>query len=149
MIPGNVYTITLSRVPAGVHKITVKADDYPEIQETFAVLPNKKNELPINVSMSGFGAIQGKVFYKTLDNPVINQPIFMPTISSVTGIQKLNTDSEGNFWFTNLKPGDYEIKASFAEDLNLNNSMINVREGDVTKVDVILNVKMPSTKTKY
>lgn len=73
----------------------------------------------------------------------------MPTISSVTGIQKLNTDNEGNFWFTNLKPGDYEIKASFAEDLNLNNSMINVREGDVTKVDVILNVKMPSTKTKY
>lgn len=149
LIPGNIYTITLSKVPAGVHKITIKADDYPEIQETFAVLPNKKNELPITVSMSGFGAIQGKVFYKTLDNPVINQPIFMPTISSVTGIQKLNTDSEGNFWFTNLKPGDYEIKASFAEDLNLNNSMINVREGDVTKVDVILNVKMPSTKTKY
>ncbi|PJZ71148.1 hypothetical protein CH373_01115 [Leptospira perolatii] len=149
LVAGATYTITLRDVPAGVHKVTIQTDDYPEIQRTQAVLPSKKNEMEVVTSMSGFGAIRGKVFYRTLDNPVINQPIYMPTISSVTGIQKLNTDQNGNFWFTNLKPGEYEIKASFAEDLNLNNSMIVVREGEVTEVDVILNVKMPSTKTKY
>ncbi|TGK21051.1 hypothetical protein EHO61_04125 [Leptospira fluminis] len=149
LVSGAVYTLTLKDLPAGVHKITIQADDYPEIQKTQAVIPNKRNEMEVMTSMSGFGAIRGKVFYQTLDNPVINQPIYMPTISSVTGIQKLNTDQNGNFWFTNLKPGEYEIKASFAEDLNLNNSNLVVKEGEVTEVDVILNVKLPSTKTKY
>ncbi|EQA44461.1 caspase domain protein [Leptospira broomii serovar Hurstbridge str. 5399] len=149
LVPGAIYTLTLKDLPAGVHKVTIQADDYPEVQKTQAVIPNKKNELEVIASMTGFGAIRGKVFYQTLDNPVLNQPIYMPTISSVSGIQKLNTDQNGNFWFTNLKPGEYEIKASFAEDLNLNNSNLVVKEGEVTAVDVILNVKLPSTKTKY
>ncbi|TGK37938.1 caspase family protein [Leptospira andrefontaineae] len=146
---GATYTLTVKGVPAGVHKVTIQADDYPEVQKTQAVLPNKRNDLEVVTSMTGYGAIRGKVFYRTLDNPVINQPIFMPTVTSVTGINKLNTDQNGNFWFTNLKPGEYEIKATFAEDLNLNNADIKVREGEVTEVDIILNVKLPSTKTKY
>ena len=73
----------------------------------------------------------------------------MPTINSVVNLKKVKTDEKGNFWFTTLLPGEYELKASFAEDLTLSNSMIKVREGEVTKIQVILNVKLPSTKTKY
>ena len=129
--------------------ITIKADEYPEVVTTFGVLQNKENVLELTNAMTGFGVIQGNVFYKTLDNPVIKQPIYMPTVKSVNGVQKALTDSEGNFWFTNLIPGDYEVKASFAENLELNNSVLKVSEGEVTKVQVILNVKLPLTKTKY
>jgi hypothetical protein len=146
---GKVYNLLLKRAPAGVHKVTVKADDYPEYVTTFAVLPDKENLLEISISMTGFGAIQGQVFYKTLDNPIKNHPIYMPTIKSATGLRKINTDDKGNFWFTNLVPGEYEIRASFAENLELNNSMIIVKEGEITKVQVILNVILPGTKTKY
>ncbi|MBE7410563.1 MAG: caspase family protein [Leptospiraceae bacterium] len=147
--PGEIYNIHLKKIPAGVQKIVIKADEYPEIQSTVGIQPNKQNEIEVIASMSGYGAIQGNVFYKTLDNPVIKQPIYMPTIKSVNGIQKTFTDKDGNFWFTNLKPGDYEIRASFAEEMKLENSMLNVNEGEVTRVQIILNQRMPSTKTKY
>jgi hypothetical protein len=149
LIQGEIYHILVKGVGTGVHKITVKADEYPESISTFAVLQNKENVLELVNAMSGFGVIQGNVFYKTLDNPVMKQSIYMPTVKSVNGVQKVLTDSEGNFWFTNLIPGDYEIKASFAENLELNNSILTIKEGDVTRVQVILNVKLPLTKTKY
>jgi hypothetical protein len=149
LIQGEIYHILVKGVGTGVHKITVKADEYPESISTFAVLQNKENVLELVNAMSGFGVIQGNVFYKTLDNPVMKQSIYMPTIKSVNGVQKVLTDSEGNFWFTNLIPGEYEIKASFAENLELNNSMLTIKEGEVTRVQVILNVKLPLTKTKY
>ncbi|NBU99527.1 MAG: carboxypeptidase regulatory-like domain-containing protein, partial [Spirochaetia bacterium] len=120
-----------------------------EVVTTFAVLENKENTLELTNSMTGFGVIQGQVFYKTLDNPVSNHPIYMPTINSVVNLKKVKTDEKGNFLFTALLPGEYEIKASFAEELALSNSMITVKEGETTKIQIILNVKLPSTKTKY
>ncbi len=146
---GEIYHLLVKNVPKGVHKVTVQADDYPEIVTTFAVTGEKDNVLDLVSSMSGFGAIQGQVFYKTLDNPIQNQPIYMPTIKSVNGTQKVVTDEKGNFWFTNLIPGEYEIRASFAENLELSNSKVKVKEGEITKLQVILNVKLPGTKTKY
>jgi hypothetical protein len=146
---GEIYNITVKKVPAGVHKIVVQADEYPEVVTTFAVLENKENILELTNSMTGFGVIQGQVFYKTLDNPVSNHPIYMPTINSVVNLKKVKTDEKGNFLFTALLPGEYEIKASFAEELALSNSMITVKEGQTTKLQIILNVKLPSTKTKY
>lgn len=146
---GEIYDILVKQVPAGVHKIVVKADDYPEVQTTFAVIKNQKNMIELQNSMSGYGAIHGRVFYKTLDNPVIKHSIYMPTIKSVSGVKKIQTDEEGNFYFSNLIPGKYEIKATFAENLKLENSLIEVKEGQVSKVQVILNVIVPGTKTKY
>lgn len=149
IIPGNVYHILLSKVPAGVHQLKVLADDYPEFETAIGVIPNKENEIDLVTSLKNFGAIQGRVFYKTLDNPIQNHPIFMPTIVSTRGVQKVNTDKDGYFYFTNLKPGNYEIRASFAESLKLGNNIIQVKPGEVTKVDIILNVKLSGTKTKY
>jgi uncharacterized caspase-like protein len=146
---GEVYDVLFKQIPAGVHKITVQADDYPEYHTTFAVLKNNKNILDLENSMSGYGAIHGRLFYKTLDNPVIGQAVYMPTVKSVSGVQRVVTDSEGNFWFSNLAPGKYEIKPSFAETIKLEDPYIEVREGKVHKVQVILNVLVPGSKTKY
>jgi archaellum component FlaG (FlaF/FlaG flagellin family) len=149
LIPGEVYHVRIDGIATGVHKVAVIADEYPQFESALGVLPNQENILDLSSSIGGYGAIQGKVFYKTLDNPVSNQPIYMPTIVSTRGVQKVFTDSDGNFSFTNLKPGTYEIRASFAETLNLENSMIVVKPGEVSKVDIVLNVKVKSTKTKY
>lgn len=146
---GEVYHILVKNVPSGVHKITVRADDYPEVNTTFGVTNTKENVLEMTNCMTGFGIIEGQVFYKTLDNPVINHKVHMPTIKSVVGARDAKTDKEGKFYFTTLVPGEYEIKASFAENLELNNAMIKVKEGETTKVQVILNVKLPGMKTKY
>lgn len=149
LIPGEIYHIRLKDISTGIHKVEVFADDYPQFETAVGVLPNQDNIVDFTASVAGYGAIQGKVFFKTLDNPVENQPIYMPTIVSTRGVQKVNTDKDGNFWFTNLKPGKYEIRASFAEELNLENSIIEVKSGEVSKVEIILNVKLKSTKTKY
>jgi hypothetical protein len=132
-----------------VHKIVVQADDYPESQTTFAVTGEKENVLDLEMTMSGFGSIHGQVFYKTLDNPIHKHPIYMPTVKSALINPKVQTDEKGNFYFTNLTPGSYELRASFLEKLDLDNSVIKVKEGETLRIQVILNIKLPGTKTKY
>ncbi len=149
LIAGEVYNMEVKGIGSGVHKLTVRADDYPEQSTTFAIVNYKENIVELSACQSGVGIIEGQVFYKTLDNPVIRHPIYMPTVKSINNNHKALTDSEGKFYFTGLMPGDYELKASFAEDLELNNSVIKVKEGEITKIQVILNVKLPLTKTKY
>ncbi|MCC5816365.1 MAG: caspase family protein [Leptospira sp.] len=149
LIPGEIYHVLVKDLPTGIHQVKVLADDYPQFETAVGVLPRQDNIVDMVSSIKGYGAIQGRVFYKSLDNPVSNHPIYMPTIVSTRGVQKVKTDNDGYFHFTNLKAGTYEIRASFAEDLKLENSNIKVTPGEVTKVDIILNVKMPSTKTKY
>ncbi|GBF51061.1 caspase domain protein [Leptospira ryugenii] len=149
LIPGEVYQIKIDKLPAGVHQIEVRADNYPVFKTAAAVIAKQTTTVDINESMDGFGAIQGRVFYKTLDNPIEKHQIYMPTIVSTNQITKVTTDKDGYFWFTNLKPGKYEIRASFMEDLKLENAEIIVKSGEVTKVEIILNKKMSYSKTKY
>jgi hypothetical protein len=149
IIPGEVYVIKIEKLPAGVHQIEVRADDYPIYKSAAAVIPKKTTELEVLEAINGMGAIQGRVFYKTLDNPIEKHPIFMPTIISTNQRTKVTTDKDGNFWFTNLPPGKYEIRASFQEDMKLENSEIIIKSGEITKVEIILNKKLSYTKTKY
>lgn len=149
IIPGEVFVIKIEKLPAGVHQIEVRADNYPIYKTAAAVIPKQTSNLEIIESMDGYGAIQGRVFYKTLDNPIEKNQIYMPTVVSTNQIFKVVTDKDGNFWFTNLKPGKYEIRASFMEEMKLENSEIIVKPGELTKVEIILNKKMSYTKTKY
>ncbi len=149
IIPGEVYVIKIEKLPAGVHQIEVRADNYPVYKTATAVVAKQTAELEIVESMDGYGAIKGRVFFKTLDNPIEKNQIYMPTVVSTNQIFKVITDKDGNFWFTNLKPGKYEIRASFQEEMKLENSEITVKPGELTKVEIILNKKMSYTKTKY
>ncbi|MDF3819835.1 caspase family protein [Leptospira sp. 96542] len=149
IIPGDVYNIRIDRLPAGVHQIEVLADNYPVYKTAAAVIAKQTTTLDCINSMDGFGAIKGRVFYKTLDNPIEKHPIYMPTVVSTNQIFKVTTDKDGYFWFTNLKPGKYEIRASFMEEMKLENSEIVIRPGELTTVDIILNKKLSYTKTKY
>ncbi|BDA77338.1 hypothetical protein LPTSP3_g02680 [Leptospira kobayashii] len=149
LVPGDIYNIKIEKLPAGVHQIEVRADNYPIYKTAAAVIPKQTTNVDVINSMDGYGAIQGRVFYKTLDNPIEKHPIYMPTVVATNQIFKVTTDKDGYFWFTNLKPGKYEIRASFMEEMKLENSEIIVTPGEVTKVDIILNKKLSYTKTKY
>jgi uncharacterized caspase-like protein len=148
-IPGEIYQINLKDIPAGVRKVTIKADDYHEYVTSVGITAGQNTELEIQNSIKGTGSIRGRVFYKTLDNPIEKHQVYFPTIVSVDGKQKAITDKDGIFYFTNLKPGKYQMAPSFMENLKIDDTEIVVKEGNTTKVDIILNVKLPSTKTRY
>lgn len=149
IIPGDVFSIRIDKLPAGVHQIEIRADGYPAYRNATAIVPKETAQMSVTLSLDGMGAIQGRIFYKTLDNPIEKHPIYMPTIVDPNQRAKVTTDKDGYFWFTNLKPGKYEIRASFQEELKLENSEIEVRSGEITKLDIILNKKLSYTKTKY
>lgn len=149
LIQGDIYNVKIDNLPAGVHQIEIRADKYPIYKTATAVLPKQTVTVDAINSMDGFGAIRGRVFYKTLDNPIEKHPIYMPTVVSTNQIFKVTTDKDGYFWFTNLKPGKYEIRASFMEEMKLENSEINIKPGELTTVEIILNKKLSYTKTKY
>ena len=149
IIQGKIFHFQLSKISAGIQNLTIESEGYSKIEKQIAILPNTENEIDIIRSLKDFGSIQGKVFYKTLDNPVQNQTIFMPTITGIGNLQKKKTDKEGRFWFTNLKPEKYEILVSFAESIPLENSEVRVQKGKVARLSVVLKVKLKSIKTKY
>lgn len=141
-IQNRVALLQVTGVPAGVHEVQIEADDYPIIKENIGV----ENGIPIKefivASMRGTGSIRGKVFLKNVEQPLAGQTVWMPTVVGTNQVHKMKTMTDGSFWFLNLPPGKYyTIKATFEENLKLDNQNLVVKEGDTTKVDVILNSK--------
>ena len=98
-------------------------------------------------SLSGYGTIRGKVFYKNFDTPMAGQTIWMPTVKQTNQVHKMKSTTDGSFWFLNLTQGsDYFIKASFLESLPLDNKYITVESGKTTKLDIVLNQRMRLNK---
>ncbi len=139
-----VAKIIVKNVPTGVHEIMLKADGYPIIKKRMGVEKEaKRNRLFVVASLAGYGTIRGKVFFKTFDRPLPKQKIYMPTITQTNQIHSMVSTSDGSFWFLNLPPGrnHYFIKASFAENLPLDNKKLTVQANTTTKVDIVLNRK--------
>ncbi|MCB1322870.1 MAG: caspase family protein, partial [Leptospiraceae bacterium] len=84
--------IVVRNVPTGVHEVILEADGYPRIHDRVGVEevnanPNlfqrlSSNKMFVVASLSGFGSIRGKVFYKNLETPLPNQVIWMPTVKT-------------------------------------------------------------------
>lgn len=132
--------IRLKEVPTGVHEIEIRADDYPVIKRRLGVEKDAgKNKLMVVASLAGYGSIQGKVFHKTFEKPIKGQQIWMPTVSSPNIQPKMNSLSDGSFWFLNLPPDRYyQIKPSFLEANPVESRYLEVKANSVTKVDVVL-----------
>lgn len=134
--------IIITKVPTGVHEVQIQTDDYPVIKRVIGVEKGKVSKEMIVASLSNYGSIQGKVFYKNFEQPLAGQEVWMPTVTGVNLVHKMKTTKDGSFWFLNLPPGNfYQIKVSFLENLDLDNRYLKVKPGEVTKVDVILNRK--------
>lgn len=142
-IRNQVAMIEVKGVPTGVHPVEIKADGYPVIDERLGVEKSAaQNKLFVVASLSGFGTIRGKVFYKNFDTPLPGQTIWMPTVKQTNQVHKMKSTTDGSFWFLNLTEGaDYFIKASFLESLPLDNKYITVESGKTTKLDIVLNQK--------
>lgn len=139
-----VAMIEVKGVPTGVHPVEIKADGYPIIDERVGVeKTSSNNRLFVVASLSGYGTIRGKVFYKTFDTPLAGQTIWMPVVKQTNQVHKMKSTRDGSFWFLNLSEGrDYFIKASFLESLPLDNKYLTVSSGKTTKVDIVLNKRL-------
>lgn len=134
--------IEIAKVPTGVHEVQIEADDYPIIKRVIGVEKNKTVKNFIVASLSNYGSIQGKIYYKNFEQPLPNQEVWMPSVTGTNLIYKMKTTKDGSFWFLNLPPGDYyQLKVSFLENVDLDNKFLKVRAGVVTKVDVVLHKK--------
>ncbi len=137
-----VALLTVSGVPAGVHEVRIEADDYPVIKKMAGVEKRRTDKMLVVASLAGFGTIRGKVFYKNFEQTVPGHEVWMPTTTTTNQQYKMKTTSDGSFWFLNLPPSSYyTIKASFLENLELDNKRLSVKAGAVTTVDVVLNRK--------
>lgn len=139
VVPNQVAIINVTGVPAGVHEVQIDVDDYAPIKETVGVeqgLPVKKF---IVASVRGTGTIRGRVFLKNFEQPLPGQTIWMPTVTATNQVHRMKSQEDGSFWFMNLPPGKYyEIKASFEENIKLDNQRITVRDGATTELDIVL-----------
>ncbi|MDH5656822.1 MAG: caspase family protein [Spirochaetia bacterium] len=134
-----VAVITIEDIPAGIHEVVIEADDYPLIKERVGVEKNAQSRVFTIASLAGYGSIQGKVFRDNYDSPVKGQKVWLPTVKGVNQIHTMRTTSDGSFWFLNLPPSDdYQLKASIMESISLDNEKLNVRSGDVLRLDVVL-----------
>ena len=136
-----VAKIMIEGVPTGVHEIVLKADAYPVIKERLGVgKKSKYNQLFIVASLAGYGTIRGKVFLKNFGKPYAKHRIYLPKINQTNQIHSMLSAKDGSFWFLNLTPAkDYYIKASFAENIPLDNKKLDVKANTTTNVDVVLS----------
>jgi uncharacterized caspase-like protein len=142
VVPNTVALIEVNGVPGGVHEVEIISEDYPVIKETIGVEGKNVVKKFVVASLRGTGSIQGRVFLKNFEQPLPGQTIWMPTVVGTNQVHKMKSLTDGSFWFMNLPPGNYyEIKASFEENLKLDNQYIKVKDGDVTKVDIVLSQK--------
>ena len=135
--------IVINRVPTGVHKITLEADGYPKLTRQLGVEKlAANNKLFVVTSLKGYGSIRGKVFFKSFSQPLAGHKVYMPVIKQVNQTHSMVSAKDGSFWFLNLVPSkDYFIKASFAENLPLDNKKLTVKANEITSVDIVLNRK--------
>ena len=138
-----VAKITVEGVPTGVHEILLKADGYPVIKDRIGVeKKGEYNKLFIVASLAGYGTIRGKVFLKNFGSPLSGHRIYMPVIKQTNQTHSALSAKDGSFWFLNLVPAkDYFVKASFAENLPLDNKKLEVKANTTTNVDVVLSRK--------
>ncbi|MBI3395202.1 MAG: caspase family protein [Spirochaetia bacterium] len=134
-----VAKIEVDSIPTGVHEIEIQADDYPVYKEPLGVEEKVPGKTFVVCSLAGLGTIRGKVFLNNFERPQAGRDIWMPSVKGVNINYKMTTTKDGSFWFLNLPPdNDYMIKASFLENLKLDQEKIAVKPGATTKVDVVL-----------
>lgn len=137
-----VAKITVKDIPAGIQALQIRAEGYPVIVERLGVEKNNENASFVVASLDGYGSIQGRVFLKNFDTPLKGQTIWMPTVTGINQVHKVDSQTDGSFWFLNLPPAkNYYIKPSFQETTPLDNRTFEVKSGGVTRVDVVLNQK--------
>jgi uncharacterized caspase-like protein len=140
VVQNQVAVINVTGVPAGVHEVQIEADDYPLIKENIGVEQGVPVKKFIVASIRGTGTIRGRVFLKNFEQPLPGQTIWMPTVTATNQVHRMKSQEDGSFWFLNLPPYSYyDIKASFEENIKLDNQRIKVRDGETTELDIVLN----------
>ena len=91
-------------------------------------------------AVSAYGQYQtGNIFGRTMSKDGTLLPGVTVTLTGVGAPQTTVSDSQGNFRFINLSPGDYALRAELSGMGNAHRTGVGVRVGASTDVDLTLN----------
>ncbi|MDH5721341.1 MAG: caspase family protein [Spirochaetia bacterium] len=136
---GNVAVITFSKIPTGVHNISIKADRYPDKILKTGIEKDQTITERVVVSRNGRGSIEGHVWLGNFSNPVPNLMIFLKPIR-IPKQPMVKSDKEGAFAFKELKPGNYTVfvRGGVGVFSKPYDKEITVEENKVSKIEIVL-----------
>ncbi|HNJ66899.1 MAG TPA: carboxypeptidase-like regulatory domain-containing protein, partial [Turneriella sp.] len=136
---GKTAQITLSKIPSGVHNVTIKAGGYADQVIKTGIEPNGTTVETVTCGLAGKGAIAGKVYLETFDQPAEGFIVFikpLPNFKQPTSTSR----KDGSFAFTEVKPGKYTVflRGSGRALIKQYDQEITVEPDRITNLDIIL-----------
>jgi hypothetical protein len=136
---GKTAQITINKIPSGVHNVTLKAGGYADQVFKTGIEPNGTTIETVTCGLAGKGAIAGKVYLETFDNPAEGFIVFikpMPNFKQPTATSR----KDGSFAFTEVKPGKYTVflRGSGRALIKQYDQEITVEPDRITNLDIVL-----------
>jgi len=136
---GKTAQITVSKIPSGVHNVTIKAAGYSDQVVKTGIEPNQTTTETITCGLAGKGAIAGKVYLETFDQGAEGFIVFikpLPNFKQPTATSR----KDGSFAFTEVKPGKYTVflRGSARAIIKQYDQEINVEADKITNLDIVL-----------
>lgn len=136
---GKTAQFTLTKIPSGVHNVTVKAAGYPDQVIKTGIEPNGTTTETITCGLAGKGAIAGKVYLENFDTGAEGFIVFikpLPNFKQPTATSR----KDGSFAFTEVKPGRYTVflRGSSKALVKQYDQEINVEADKITNLDIVL-----------
>ncbi|MBL8035411.1 MAG: caspase family protein [Leptospiraceae bacterium] len=135
---GKVAQITLTKVPSGVHNVTLKVEGYADQVIKTGIEPGGTTVEQITCGLAGKGVIAGKVYLENFDTPAEGFIVFInpPANFKATSISM----KDGSFAFTGVTPGRYTVflRGSGRALIKQYDQVVTVEGDRVTTLDIML-----------
>lgn len=136
---GKTAQITINKIPSGVHNVTIKAGGYSDQVIKTGIEPNGTTVETLTCGLAGKGAIAGKVYLETFDQPAEGFIVFikpLPNFKQPTSTSR----KDGSFAFTEVKPGKYTVflRGSGRALIKQYDQEITVEGDRITNLDIVL-----------
>jgi len=136
---GRVATITVAKVPSGVHNVTLKASPYSDQVIKTGIESGGTTVETLTCGLAGKGAVSGKVYLESFEHPVEGFIVFIkppPNFKKTTDTSR----NDGSFAFTEVKPGKYTVflRGSSRAIIKQFDQEITVEPDKITNLDIVL-----------
>lgn len=136
---GKTAQITVGQIPSGVHNVTIKAAGYIDQVLKTGIEQNGTTVETLTCGLAGKGAIAGKVYLETFDQPAEGFIVFikpLPNFKQPTSTSR----KDGSFAFTEVKPGKYTVflRGSGRALIKQYDQEITVEPDRITNLDIVL-----------
>ncbi len=136
---GKAAQLTITKVPSGVHNVTIKASGYADQVIKTGIEANQTTVESITAGLAGKGIIAGKVYLETFDRPMAGFYVFIKPLPNFTQ-PTATSRKDGSFAFTDVKPGKYTVflRGSARALIKQYDQEITVEPDKITNLDIVL-----------